>query len=108
LLAAHDDAALPALVTLLDSAPLDIAWQAEELLRWVAGPKAPTSRVGKGDDAPRRVCRAEWREWLRDNDRVDWQRVARDHRRPGLVLVCAKDRVVLLGCDGGPAWHVHE
>ncbi len=104
LLAAHDNAALPTLVALLDDGSLDVAWQAEELLRWVAGAKAPEPRVGMGVAAARRKCTSAWKDWLRDNSRVDWQRVQRDHRRPGLILVCAHDGVFLIGSDGKPAW----
>ncbi len=106
LLSAHDDAALPALVALLETSPIDLAWQAEELLRWVAGAAAPAPRVGQGEAAMRRTCRTGWDDWLRATGRIDWARVARDHRRPGLILVCGQGRVTLLGCDGNPAWQI--
>src|SRR5262249_14161816 len=72
----------------------------------VAGPTARAPRVGTGDPSCRRDSRNLWENWLRDNARVDWERLARDPCRPGLLLVAARDHVLLLGCAGKPAWRV--
>ena len=106
LLAAHDDAALPALAGLLDTAPLELAWQAEELLRWAAGPTAPSAVLGAAEAKQQRACRAAWDKWIKDNAHLDWQRVARDHRRPGLFLVLTPSHLYVMGSSGKPTWQV--
>src|SRR5205085_12612715 len=60
LLAGGDRAALPALAELLTDAPADLAWQAEETLRRLAGDKAPAPSLGDGSAAARRRCRDAW------------------------------------------------
>jgi HEAT repeat protein len=53
LLAARDPAGIPALIDLLDVPSIEFSWQAEELLHWAAGHKAPLTPIGIGSRAPR-------------------------------------------------------
>jgi len=66
-----DRAAVPALIGLLGDLPADRLWQAEELLRRLAGEKAPTVALGTTADS-RRSCRDAWAAWWQKNAaRVD-------------------------------------
>jgi HEAT repeat protein len=102
-LVGHDDArGLPALVDLL-SGPIDVAWQAEELLRWVAQESAPVELVENGTAARRSACQAAWAKWLVDPVRnIDWQALRKAPRRPGLFLTCRQEGIQLFGSDGAP------
>jgi HEAT repeat protein len=87
LLADEDASSIPALIELLVG-PLFIAWQSEELLRFVAGEKSPRLllRHGSGNAAER--CVAEWKEWWQSQQgRIDWKAVEASGRCPRLVLV---------------------
>jgi HEAT repeat protein len=107
LLAAREKGAVPVLIGLLQDAPLDLAWQAEELLRWLAGMQAPEALVGSGGTRQREKCRAAWQAWWRaEETRLDWASRDRDNRRPGLVLLCEPSRVWLCGCDGKTRWEI--
>jgi HEAT repeat protein len=66
LLAGCDKSAVPALVALLDQGPVEVAYQAEDLLGGLAGVRAPA--VGLEDTTvARRKCRAAWEAWWRRN-----------------------------------------
>jgi HEAT repeat protein len=121
LLAAGDSSGLGQLAALLGDAPIEIAWQAEELLRWVMEDTARmTLFVDTGKAETRRLCRAAWERWLaREEPTLDWKtRLARTTRRPGLVLVCAEGvlptvptrpdtagtGLALVGSDGTVRW----
>ncbi len=109
LLAVHDPAAVPALVGLLPDAPLDLAWQAEELLHFLAGGQAPETTIGAGDAAARSKACATWQAWWRTSAAgFDRARTERDQRRPGLILVCEPSRVWLGGSDGKARWEIKE
>ncbi len=73
LLAAKDKAGIPTLIDLLTKVPMEISWQAEELLRYVAGRAAPKKFVGSFSEGGRRAeCCKDWEAWwLRENSRVD-------------------------------------
>jgi HEAT repeat protein len=116
LLASKDTAAVPVLLGLLDEPSVEIGWQAEELLHWIAGEEGPDLVVGAGTPAERRRCQAAWRQWWEGRKGViDWPLIERDCRLPGLVLLWhGKDenrkgetqtlRFLLCGCDGAERW----
>jgi HEAT repeat protein len=120
LLAAKDKAAIPALATLLDEKDTFIAWQAEELLHYVAGEDSPESTVGAGGAEAGKKCREAWDAWWKKNEaKVDLAQLERETRRPGLILLCsvtsgngpkilAKQnyRLWLCGCDGKQRWQM--
>jgi HEAT repeat protein len=110
--------ALPVLIALLDEPAVEISWQAEELLHWVAGDTAPEAVVGAATDEERRRCRTAWGEWQRtEAEKIDLARLEAEPRRPGLLLLCAavpgvsdpwpgEGGVWLRGCDGKPRWRL--
>jgi HEAT repeat protein len=101
LLAAHDAAALPALIALLGEPRVEVSWSAEELLHWVAGDAAPAAKVGAASDAERKDVADAWTAWHgRHAAKLDWHRIEGAPRRPGLYLACQADAVWLGGCDG--------
>jgi hypothetical protein len=65
LLAAHDPAAVPALVDLLADGPFDTAWRSEEVLHRLAGDKVTALWL---DDSPkqRSKVRDAWAAWWKD------------------------------------------
>jgi HEAT repeat protein len=86
LLAGRDTAGVTALVELLADSPLVVGWQAEELLRWLAGPAAPREPVGSGNLEQRAKCREAWRNWLAANPtKADPVAAFASTRRPGFV-----------------------
>lgn len=110
LLGAGDMCGVPTLIALLEARPLTLAWEAEELLIWLAGKDAPQVLVADGEaGAAVRQAWAVW--WGRARDGLDWAAVAGQARRPTLLLL--RDRVesgstprptVLVGCDGRERW----
>lgn len=105
LLAGRDAAGLPALTALLTDAPVEVAWQAEELLHWAAAEEAPLPTIGSGTDEQRRACRTAWECWRNDRGAViDLVRRRKEPGRPGLVLVCSGGWVGLCGHNGRLRW----
>jgi HEAT repeat protein len=115
LLARQDRAAVAALLDLLEKAEVEVAWQAEELLHWLAGKTGPQATVGAGSVEARKRCRAAWGKWWQKHAaKVDLAEPVRAYRRPGLVLVHERDRdavpregnLWLCGCDGRVRWRL--
>jgi HEAT repeat protein len=63
LLTTQDRAALPALIDLLETAPLEVAGRAEDLLRDLAGGRSPDTPLEESL-AARRKCQDAWQAWL--------------------------------------------
>jgi HEAT repeat protein len=102
LLGARDRRAVPTLISLVGDGPLDLAWQAEEVLIRLAGDEAPAA-AGRGDD--RRKARDAWLAWWRDKgDAVDLARFDDGQRLLGLTLAIEYNtgRVWECGPDGKP------
>jgi HEAT repeat protein len=100
LLVARNAASVSALIGLLTDTPQELAWQAEELLCWVAGDAGPEKRQGE-KLADRRACRSAWEDWWqRAGQKIDWTSLEKSPRRPGLVLVHQRGAFSLYGCDG--------
>ena len=100
-----------ALIALLDQPDTALAWQAEELLHFLAGETAPESTVGAGAAAEHQRCRKEWEQWYEKQGRKpDAARPWKEPGRPGLLLlVCGNDigldqGVYLFGCLGQARW----
>jgi HEAT repeat protein len=114
LLTAGEKDGIPVLIRLLEEAPLEIAWQAEELLQWVAGADDIEPIVGAGEAAVRKTCRHAWEEWYRRaGPGLDPKGCVQVGWRPRLVMTYGfgdKDRAIrpetrLYGCRGRPHWH---
>lgn len=109
LLGRGDFTGVPALIALLDQRPVTVAWQAEELLTWLAGAGDPPDTVGDGKAAGKvRVAWAEW--WARAGRGLDFAALMREPRRPSLFLLtlCPPQTTAgpssLIGCDGRTRW----
>ncbi len=110
LLAGGDKSGLAALVVLVAEPDIPLAWQAEELLHWVAGDEAPAAKVGAGSAEQRQKCRAAWQAWWQHHGaKVDLAQLMQHPRRPGLLLATRPGStfgIELLGCDGQPRFQL--
>jgi HEAT repeat protein len=110
LLAGKEKDCIPALIELVRHAPIEVAWQAEELLRYASGEQAPDKFVGSGSEWERTTCREAWESWWRTNGpKLDLAAVEKGHHRPGLLLLWGKTPagkaiLWLTGCDGTTRW----
>jgi HEAT repeat protein len=105
LLAGKDTAGVPTLIELLAHADagVEVRWQAEELLRWLAVDTAPNAVVGAGDPKAAEACRAAWRKWwANQGQKADVAAAEREPRRPLLLLAYDRKggRAWVVGCDG--------
>ncbi len=115
LLGANDKAGIPTLVELLNQPSIAVAWQAEELLHYVAGDGAPEVTVGSGSPKARAICRKTWATWWSANEaKVELQALTKTPQRPGLVLLFGDHfddkegqhfRAWTVGCNGRMRWH---
>jgi HEAT repeat protein len=113
MLAGENPEAIPVLIALIEAHTVLIAWQAEELLHWLAGDTAPVVTVGAGKGDTPKKCRTAWESWwVKHGTSLDWAKVRQDHRRPGLILVWEQShagsagKLWLYGCDGMPRWEM--
>lgn len=97
---------VPTLIELLAQPSVVEAWQAEELLRWIAGSSAPESLILAGQDAER--CRDDWVNWWnRSRGQLDFDDFSTAPRRPILLLLdldTHHGETLLCGSDGLPRW----
>jgi HEAT repeat protein len=108
-----DKEALPELIDLLGKLPIDTAWQAEEILRAVAGDKAPDVLLGD-DEAARRKSRDAWDAWWKEHGaKLRLGKPNLRDRSLGYTLVVMqvdKDktggRVREVGKDGKTRWEI--
>jgi hypothetical protein len=110
LLAVHDRTAVPTLTALLADGPFDTAWRAEELLRRLAGDKAPAIWLS---DAPetRVQCRDAWAAWWKKNgERVDLAHYEAPARLLGYTLGVEYNtgRVWECDIDGSIRWEIRD
>jgi HEAT repeat protein len=112
LLTGREKTGIPVLIDLLNEPAIEISWQAEELLHWVAGDEAPMESVGAATAESRLKCRTKWQEWWKkEGEKVNLANVLQERRRPGLQFTCVSDdqrkgRVYLCGYDGLPRWQL--
>jgi hypothetical protein len=110
LLAAHDRAAVPALIALLADGPFDPAWRAEEALRRLAGDDAPKAAL---DDSPegRSKCRGAWAAWRKEKgDGFDVTQYKDPERLLGYTLGVEFNtgRVWECDLDGSIRWQIKD
>src|SRR5262249_34897243 len=89
LLAGGDGSGAPARMARVgDGWPVRLAWQAEELLTYLAGKEWPDEVLGAADAKRRAACKEAWEQWLKKRGgAVDAAGALLSTRRPGLVLV---------------------
>lgn len=115
LLGAKDKDAVPVLIELLEKLRwTEEAWQAEEMLHYVAGEDSPEATIGGGSPEARQKCRKAWEEWWQGKgNKLDIAKLDQEYRRPGLILLrtWSSNRknphsVSVIGCDGRPRWEL--
>jgi hypothetical protein len=89
LLAGRERAAIPALIALVGDGPSELAARADEVLRCVAGARAPPLVPGTTPLARRR-CHAAWASWWRFNTRLDLRGADVDLPAFNLALRCRR------------------
>jgi HEAT repeat protein len=109
LLAGLDAAGVETLIALLDQPDAYLAWQAEELLHFLAGPTAPETTVGAGSVVERQRCRKAWETWNRTHGpKADPAEALKRPGRPGLLLLIGgkgpQESIFLFGCQGQARW----
>jgi HEAT repeat protein len=111
LLEAKQPQAVPVLIDLFGTLPLEETWAAEELLLRLAGDKAPKVTLGRTDA---KQFRGAWLAWWKDNAAtVDWAKLGDKERALGLTLITQMDlrttagRVYEVGPDGKVRWQIN-
>src|SRR6516225_7796774 len=86
---ARDKMAVPALIALLEEAPLPLAWRAEDWLVRAAGEKAPALAGEPSDSAQRKKWRKSWEDWWSNNkDQINLARLDLEETQLGLTMTC--------------------
>lgn len=104
-------ATVPTLIDLLDRLPDEQTLQAEDVLRRLAGDKAPAADPGAGG-ATRRKVRDGWSAWWKENEAtVDLNRLRGEPGLLGYTLVSQWDgsntnEIVELSRDGKERWKI--
>jgi HEAT repeat protein len=107
----RDKQAVPVLVDLLAELPEDQAWQAEDLLRRIAGDFAPADSTGSSSSS-RGKLRDTWLTWWREHGgQVDLSILDHAPRLLGYTVVAEytdgrNGRVLEVGADGRIRWKV--
>lgn len=111
-----DPAAVPALISMLDTAPPVMALQAEDLLCRIAGEQGPAVVLAVNNPASRGPCRAAWEAWWQANAaKVDLSKLDRAPPYLGLNLICDCDvgqasvgQVWECSADGKVRWQIGD
>jgi HEAT repeat protein len=113
LLGSKDKDAIPVLIDLLEKLTwTEEAWQAEEMLHYVAGDDSPEVTIDAGSAEMRQKCRNAWHDWWESSrGKIDLLKIDGEYRRPVLIVLHTsatfpKDPhfVCLIGCDGQTRW----
>jgi HEAT repeat protein len=102
---------VPSLISLLQQESVFVAWEAEELLRWLAGEDAPVECLGEATAEARAKCVAAWKKWWGESHGGQEIWKTRRPARPGLYLVTDGDgtwssvhREGIIGSDTSIRW----
>jgi HEAT repeat protein len=103
---AKDRSALPILLDLLgQDAARPFAWKVEDVLRQVAGARAPDPPAAETTAQARRLSHEAWQKWWREfGTKVDLRGVGTREGRLGMVVICEFDST---RSGGGHAWEFH-
>lgn len=81
-----DKSTVPVLIALLADLPLDLVWEAEEVLTTLAGDNSPNQRVGN-DKASRTASVDAWKKWWQKEEKnVDLAKLNDAERGSGVLL----------------------
>jgi HEAT repeat protein len=106
-LASRDIQAVPVLIQLIgENLPGEQTWQVHDLLRQLAGDKAPPAPEDNAES--RKKASADWAAWWKENAaKVDLSRIADPTKNyMGYVVVCRAETGIIeeLGRDHKPRW----
>jgi hypothetical protein len=95
---AREKQAMPALIALLEDAPLPLAWRAEDWLVRVAGEKSPVLSGEPSELAQRKKWRKSWEDWWSGNkEQINLARLDLEETQLGLTMTCEMDGVGPVG-----------
>src|SRR5262249_32279912 len=95
----------------------DRGWQAEDILRRLAGERSPGVTLGAGDGSARKICREAWESWWQAGGAgLDFSRMDLDESTLGLTVICDCDvegqfrvgRIWECGPDGKARWQINQ
>src|SRR5207248_734468 len=93
LIAGGDKRGIRPLIELLEAESLALAWQAEELLHFVAGNEGPKASVESGRATTRSAAVEEWKKWWDEKGKnVPLGKGRMRQQRPRLCLVTCGER----------------
>jgi hypothetical protein len=104
-----DREAIPALIDLLPSVALPLAWEAENILTRLGGEQAPQISLSE-EVYSRKEARDAWQHWWKEHGaKVDLAKLKKEPPFLGLTLVAFQDfqgrgQLMELGRDGKPRW----
>jgi outer membrane protein assembly factor BamB len=111
LVAGQDKSAVPVLVALLEEAPAELCWHAENLLLRLAGEQAPVGWPGDASAEARHNWRSAWAAWWREHGpTVDLARLEQGPPFLGLTVIAQMDLGQVWECDraGNPRWMLEK
>lgn len=117
LLAGKESSCISTLIDLLMDPSVEISWQAEELLHWVAGDEAPVEVIGEGTLEQRNKCHAAWENWkqmrMAKGETANFNHVSGTPRLIVMSEVVGEgkngtSRAFLCGCDSKPRWRLEH
>jgi HEAT repeat protein len=109
----HDRDAVPVLIDVLGELPENQAWRAEEILRFLAGSRAPSVPLGR-DVTTRKACHDAWKNWWEVNGKdVDLACLDDRPRFLGYTVIAEwtegrNGRVLELGSNARQRWEVDK
>ncbi len=112
LLERGEPAALPVMIQLLGSAPLDRAYEIEGSLLTIAREQAPEEGLGKTADSRKKAVSA-WEKWYRTiGEKLDLAKVMAEASKPGHLLISTqtlgvvRSKVIELDATGKTVWEL--
>jgi HEAT repeat protein len=111
LIAGREKEAVIALVELLQSAPEDVSWQAEEILYRLAGEDAPQVSAGDGSASARSRQHDAWAAWWRGHAATtDLARLDQEEPYLGLTIISQMNtgKVWEISRDGKTRWTLQK
>ena len=116
LMRARDRKAVPALIALLEDAPLQLAWRAEDWLVRIAGEKAPSLAGDPGEPAQRNKWRGNWEDWWNKNkEHINLAKLDLNDTLLGVTMTCEMDGIGQVGGrisefdrNGNLRWSIEE
>lgn len=108
-LAKHGDkSAVPVLIALLADLPLELVWEAEDVLTTLAGEHSPNKHIGP-DKTSRTAAVDAWKAWWQKEEKnVDLAKLSDAERDSGLLLAVdmQQGRILEVSRNGRVRWQI--